>query len=222
MNFDIKMSDVGLIILRLALFKVCIRDLKISVEWNLHPRVILLVKQYLNKDSEGVIVTNSKEGLLWLKSLINTKVPSVRTVTHKSPPTKWTALNLNVGSWPIDDKSDSNSAVPLLSKILKVNGITPLFPHEIKVDKIKTNMEPGTGNILKQTIRFAMMKSDFENIKAWMNINNKNYFDFFQKMSFYLMAPNGKIIEWYPKPIREQNLSTDRAIKPQKKNLDIP
>ena len=36
------------------------------------------------------------------------------------------------------------------------------------------------------------------------------------------MAPNGKIIEWYPKPNKEQNLSTDRAQQPQKKNLDIP
>ena len=112
--------------------------------------------------------------------------------------------------------------MPLLSKILKVNGIKPLFPSEIKVDKIKTDMEPGTGDILRQTIRFVLMKSDFENIKDWMNINNKNYFDFFQKMPFYLMAPNGKIIEWYPKTNKEQNLSTDRAKQPQKKNLDIP
>ena len=180
----------------------------------------LIINQYFNKNSEGVIVTSSKDGLLWLEALIKSKVPSVVPFTYKNPPEKWSALNLNIGSWPIGDESDS--AVSLLSKILRVNGIKPLFPSEIQVDKIKTDMEPGTGDILRQTIRFVLTKSDFENIKAWMNINNKNYFDFFQKMPFYLMAPNGKIIEWYPKTNKEQNLSTDRAKQPQKKNLDIP
>ena len=54
----------------------------------------LIVKQFLNKDSEGVIVTSSKEGLQWLEKLINSKIPTVRTATYKTPPNKWTALNL--------------------------------------------------------------------------------------------------------------------------------
>ena len=33
------------------------------------------------------------------------------------------------------------------------------------------------------------------------------------------MAPNGKIIEWYPKPDKDQNLSTDRVTQPQKRVL---
>ena len=50
----------------------------------------------------------------------------------------------------------------------------------------------------------------------------KNLFEFFQKMPFYLMAPNGNIIEWSPKssqeivkkiPKRKRNeaLSPDRS-----------
>jgi hypothetical protein len=115
-----------------------------------------------------------------------------------------------------------NSAVQLLKKVLKVNGITPIYPHEIKVERTKSETEPITGDILKRSIKFALMKNDFEVIKTWMDKNNKNYFQFYQKMPFYLMAPNGKIIEWYPKPDKDQNLSTDRVIQPQKKSLDDP
>ena len=51
---------------------------------------------------------------------------------------------------------------------------------------------------LRQTIKFVLKKEDFETIKVWMNTNNRNYFEFLQRMPFYLMAPNGKIIEWSP------------------------
>ena len=36
-----------------------------------------------------------------------------------------------------------------------------------------------------------------------MNENDKNHFEFFQRMPFYLMAPNGKIIDWSPKSSQE-------------------
>ena len=99
-----------------------------------------------------------------------------------------------MGSWPTKENS-----VNLLTKILKANGINPKHPDEIKVDKIKTDAEPVTGSILRQTIKFILTKEDFESIKAWMNKNDKNHFEFFQKMPFYLMAPNGKIVKWSPK-----------------------
>ena len=88
----------------------------------------------------------------------------------------------------------------VLTKILKVNCITPQFPNEIKVDKINTKAEPKTGAPLKRTIRFVLVKDDFDMIKSWMTSNDKNHFKFFQKMPFYLMAPNGKIIDWSPRP----------------------
>ena len=81
-------------------------------------------------------------------------------------------------------------------------------------------MEPNTGEILRQTIRFVLMKNDFQAIKSWMNTNNKNYFEFFQRMPFYLLAPNGKIMEWYPKPNLEQKLSTDSKLKAQESISD--
>ena len=41
----------------------------------------LIVKQYLNKDHEGVIVTSSKKGLKWLEALINAKVTNLRVTS---------------------------------------------------------------------------------------------------------------------------------------------
>ena len=87
--------------------------------------------------------------------------------------------------------------------------MTPQFPNEIKVDKINTKTEPKTGAPLKRTIKFVLVKDDFEMIKSWMISNNKNHFEFFQKMPFYLMTPNGKIIDWSPKLGHNTKISKD-------------
>ena len=102
----------------------------------------LIINQYLNKKSEGIIVTSSKKGLLWLEALIENKVPSVRTTCYSSLPLKWSALNLKVGFWPID----KNSEVPILKKISENNCITPHFSDEIQLDKVNTEVEPSTGD----------------------------------------------------------------------------
>ena len=156
----------------------------------------LLKGNQINKYGEGLLKASTKDGMNWLLGLIKAKFPEIEVTLWQPPPPVWGGLVVNIGSLPIKEGDGKGSAKDLLLKVLKVNKVSAWHPELIRSGKIKTETEAITGNILRRTIQYDLHKEDFDTIKTFMDVYDRNYFNYVEALPFFLLTPNGRVIEW--------------------------